>query len=166
MATRWLVGMMGAGKSTIGRLVAARLGVRFVDTDEVLQVIGGRSIASWLTDDPSGFRAAEEEVVAEIAGTDAVVACGGGVVTSARSRRLLRESGTAIWLRADVGVLADRVGDDAGRPLLAGDPEAALQDLMAEREAWYAEVAEREIDVGRAIAEVVEEVIDAWTRSS
>lgn len=160
MPTRWLVGMMGSGKSTIGQRAAHRLGLPFADTDEVLAAEG--VLPDLLTSDPGAFRAAEEAVVAALAGSDGVVACGGGVILAAGNRERLRDSGPVVWLQAPPEVLATRVGEGDGRPLLAGDAVAALRRILGEREAWYAETANATVDAVGDIDEVTERVIAAW----
>lgn len=164
MPTRWLIGMMGAGKSTIGQRAAHRLGLPFADTDDVLAAEGVSP--ELLTSDPGAFRSAEEAVVAGLAGADGVVACGGGVILAAENRVRLRRSGPVVWLLAPPEVLAARVGSGEGRPLLAGDAVTALRRILGEREAWYREAAHATVDAVGDIDEVTERVIAAWANWS
>ncbi|MCY3806853.1 MAG: shikimate kinase [bacterium] len=149
-----LVGMMGSGKSETGRGLALVLGCRFVDCDELVAAGAGRSIPEiFEAEGEAGFRRRESETLAAVlAGPDAaVIATGGGVVTVAAGRALLADA-AVFWLRARPEVLADRVGDGTGRPLLAsgaGDRGALerLRQLVAERDRWYREVADVIVDV-------------------
>ena len=146
--------MMGSGKSETGRRLARVLGRRFVDCDELVAAGAGRSIPEiFESEGEAGFRRRESETLAAVlAGPEAtVVATGGGVVTVAANRALL--AGAAVfWLRARAEVLAARVGDGTGRPLLAsaagsGGALEPLRQLVAERDPWYREVADVVVDV-------------------
>ena len=149
-----LVGLMGSGKTTVGRKAAKLLDRPFVDADDALAERTGRSVAEWFASDgEAGFRAAEAEVLAALLAVPGpcVVAAGGGVVVTAASRRRLASPDvTVVWLRADPAFLASRVSRKAHRPLLAGDPIEVLTRLSAEREGWYAEVADAVVEVAPA----------------
>jgi len=166
VATLWLVGMMGAGKSTVGPLVAERLGRPFVDLDEVVAAAAGASIPDLFdAEGEAGFRRREAAALAQVAGSEAVVACGGGIVVDPENVAVLRRTGMVAWLAAPAPVLAQRVGDGGGRPL-AGAGEAALQVLAASREAAYAGAAHCRIQTaGRSPEEVAEEVMRRWSES-
>ena len=149
-----LVGMMGSGKTTVGRRIARKLELDFVDTDAELVESGGRSVAEWFSEvGEDGFRRAEAEVLARVldAPRSAVVATGGGVVLAAENRqRLVEPRHTVVWLRAGPAFLASRIERKAERqerPLLADDPRASLERLDAERRDWYAEVADIVVDI-------------------
>jgi shikimate kinase len=148
-----LVGMMGAGKSTVARIVAARLGRSLVDTDvEVERVVGSSVREIFSARGEKEFRAQESRVLAGIlAGPlPAVVSVGGGAVLAAPNRAALRAGGTVVWLRARPETLARRVGRKADRPLLAGaadGPAAALARIDDERRVLYEEVASAVVDV-------------------
>ncbi len=150
-----LVGFMGAGKTEVGRRVAARLGWRFVDLDEALAARTGRPAAALLaTEGEEWFRRAETELLAEVAGEpDArVIATGGGIVLSAAARNTLRSQCTTVFLRAPLGVLEQRaVGRD--RPLWDERVEARL----AERLPHY-EASDHTVDATRGPAEVADEI--------
>lgn len=155
-----LVGMMGSGKTTVGRRVARKLDLDFVDTDTELVTESGRSIAEWFTDEgEDAFRSAETEVVTRAldAGTTSVVATGGGVVLAEVTRARLSEGRhTVIWLRAGPAFLASRIDRKAelkARPLLSGDTRATLDRLDAERRDLYAEVADIVIDIEPVMSE-------------
>jgi shikimate kinase len=135
-----LVGLMGAGKSTVGARLAAVLGRSFVDLDEAVVADAGRPVeAIFAAEGEDGFRERETDALRRVlAGTVGVVlATGGGVVTRERNRALLARRSVVVWLDADVAELAARVGDGDGRPLLAGDPVARLAALDADRRPAY-----------------------------
>jgi shikimate kinase len=145
-----LVGMMGVGKTTTGQLVAERLGWDYRDSDADVESTTGLTVPElFARDGEPAFRQAEAQVLATSCAQEkpSVVSVAGGAVLSAENRKLICDSGTVIWLRARSEKLADRVGDGAGRPLLGGDPGAALVRLAAERAPFYAEVADAVIDV-------------------
>jgi shikimate kinase len=148
-----LVGMMGAGKSTVARIVAARLGRSLVDTDvEVERVVGSSVSEIFSARGEEEFRALEARVLAGVlaAPLPAVVSVGGGAVLAAPNRAALRAGGTVVWLRARPETLARRVGRKVDRPLLAGaagGPAAALARIDDERRVLYEEVAAAVVDV-------------------
>lgn len=164
MATLWLVGMMGAGKSTVGPLVARRLQRPFLDLDEVLAAEAGRSIPEiFAAEGESGFRRREGAVLAAKAGTEAVVACGGGAAMDRANVALMRSSGMVAWLEAPAVVLVERVGEGKGRPLLAREAGAGVEDLAARRESAYTAAAHCRVGTaGRTPEEVAEEVVRRW----
>jgi shikimate kinase len=148
-----LVGMMGAGKSTVGRLVAARLGRPHVDTDvEVERSVGASVSAIFSTRGEPWFRVEESRVLADVLAGEvpAVVSVGGGAVLDPVHREALRAGGTVVWLRARPETLARRVGRNGDRPLLAaasGGAAAVLARIEAERRPLYQEVAAEVVDV-------------------
>ncbi|MDQ6696450.1 MAG: shikimate kinase [Actinomycetota bacterium] len=146
-----LVGMMGVGKTTVGKRVAKLLERPFVDADAELVRRSGRAVADWFaTAGESGFRSAESDVLADLLARPEplILAAGGGVVVEAGNRdRLQRPDAFVVWLRADPSFLAARVARKAHRPLIAADPVGTLTRLATERGAWYGEVADAVIDV-------------------
>ncbi len=154
-----LVGMMGAGKTTVGAALAADLGWRFVDTDEQIEARSGRSVPDlWSLVGEEAFRAEEAEVVAQVIAhpSPAVVSLGGGAVLHAASRDVIRHAGRVVWLRAQVATLVDRVGGGDDRPLLRHNPHAALGRIDVERRAVYEQLADAVVDVdGRTPEEIV-----------
>lgn len=145
-----LVGMMGAGKTTVGRELAARLGWRWLDSDALVEEATGSTVAElFATRGEDGFRAEESRVLAEALSSDgpAVVSSAGGAVLAPGNRVLLGSARAVVWLRAAPSTLAARVGSGEGRPLLQGDPVAALAELDAVRRPLYGEVADVIIDV-------------------
>jgi shikimate kinase len=149
-----LVGMMGSGKTTVGRRVARKLDLGFVDTDAELVATSGRSITDWFTDEgEEAFRVAESKVLADVldAPGTRVVATGGGIVLAESNRTALCDPRhTVIWLRASPAFLTSRItrkSDRTGRPLLGDDPRAALEQLDAQRRDRYALVADMVVDI-------------------
>lgn len=157
-----LVGLMGAGKSTVGRRLAKRLDMPFVDSDDEIEKAADRSISDIFDrfGEPS-FRDGERRVIRRlIDGPPKVIATGGGAFMDAETRSLILERAIAVWLQADVATLAERVARRDTRPLLVGkDPLDVLRRLAAVREPVYAEaqvhvvsdVAPHERAVGRII---------------
>lgn len=146
-----LVGLSGAGKSTVAPLLANRLGATTpVDIDAVVAAQLGRSVEEAFADlGEAAFRQAETDaLLGALAGPPAVIATGGGVVLAQVNRAALREGATVVWLRAHPAHLAARLTDSTeARPLLQGDPEFALRRLSSEREALYSEIADHTVDV-------------------
>jgi shikimate kinase len=160
----YLVGMMGAGKSAVGRPLAEALGYRFLDADTVLEGVAGRPIAEiFASDGEAGFRQLETAVLEQISPWHSlVVATGGGVVTRPQNWGHLRQ-GVVVWLDAPVEVLLARLRQDpTERPLLrSADPETRLRDLMSQRRPLYGQADLHVLQGGRQPAEVAEQVLAA-----
>lgn len=161
----FLVGMMAAGKSTVGRLVAARLALVFYDTDQVIEERAGADI-SWIFDreGEAGFRDREEHVVDELTGAEHVLlATGGGAVLRERNRCRLKARGTVVYLHGTPDVIAERVRGDGRRPLLdVDDVRGRIDTLCREREPLYRSAAHIVVDVGhRSPRLVAADVVDA-----
>jgi shikimate kinase len=167
VGTLWLIGMMGAGKTTVGALVADDMGTDLVDTDALVEERLGTSISGlFAADGEDRFRDEEAAVVAEISGRAAVVACGGGVVLRQGNVARMRAGGLVVWLDADPGVLEERVGDGRDRPLLGADPGADLRRIRADREGTYRWAAHHRVDTsGKGPGEVAKEVMALWIAS-
>ena len=136
-----LVGLMGAGKSTVGRRLAMRLGLPFVDADSEIETAAGMTITEIFdTFGEPYFRDGERRVIARlIDGTPKVIATGGGAFINDDTRALILDQALAVWLDAQPHVLADRVARRDTRPLLRGrDPHDVLSDLAAKRNPYYA----------------------------
>ncbi len=136
-----LVGMMGVGKSSIGKRLAARLNVPFADADDEIERAAGLSISEIFEKFGEGyFRDGERRVIARLVeGVPKIIATGGGAFVNADTRALILERAISIWLDADVKVLADRVGRRSNRPLLKDkDPVEVLTELGKIRNPLYA----------------------------
>jgi shikimate kinase len=159
-----LVGMTGAGKSSVGRLVADRLNQDWVDTDQLIEKTTGRSVREiFATDGEPAFRTVESDVLREaLAQTSpTVISTGGGIVLSQTNRDLLSNAQhRVVWLMADPSILLERLQHGMHRPLLDNDPEGTLARMWEQREALYREVADVIVSVdGRSIAEVAEAIL-------
>lgn len=141
----YLVGLMGAGKTTLGRQLARRLGKRFVDADHELEERLGVTIPTiFEIEGEAAFRDREEAMIAELVGLENVVlSTGGGAVLREANRRRLAEGGTVVYLHADPATLYERVRHSRHRPMLkAEDPAARIAELYAQRDALYREIAD------------------------
>ena len=168
-----LVGLMGAGKSSVGARCAHRLGRAFVDADDVVEVNAGRAVADiFATDGEAAFRALERAALTDVCASPAplVIACGGGAMGDVENRRAVRAHGCVIWLTADPDTLAARVGAGtarARRPLLAGDaaPASTLERLATMRAPAYEAAAHATVDTaGRTIDDVTDAVLEEFAR--
>jgi 3-dehydroquinate synthase len=152
MQNVFLVGLMGAGKTTIGRILARKLGLKFIDSDHEIEARTGASIP-WIfeIEGEASFRRREAEVIRDLCGQEGLVlATGGGAVLDADSRALLKSRGTVVYLRATVHSILQRTAHDKNRPLLqTADPRKKLEELMTVRDPLYTEIADLVIDTGR-----------------
>ena len=160
----FLVGMMGAGKSTVGPRLAERLERKFLDTDHEVERRAGRTIAAiFAADGEAHFRALEREAIASASKAAAVVALGGGAIAEAGALERLRASGTLVHLDAPVELLLARIGDTASRPLFAGVEAAGraakIRELLTARQAHYAGAHHR-VDATGTPDDVVDRIVD------
>ncbi len=156
-----LVGLMGAGKSSVGRLLAERLGLAFLDADAEIERAAGATIEEIFTHEGEAiFRSGERRVIARLlTGEPAVIATGGGAFMDAATRTAIRERGISVWLKADLETLVGRTARRGGRPLLKkGDPREILARLIDQRYPVYAE-ADLTVETGEAPAETVADSI-------
>ncbi|WP_026354529.1 bifunctional shikimate kinase/3-dehydroquinate synthase AroKB [Massilia niastensis] len=155
---------MGAGKTTIGRLLARKLNKRFVDSDHEIEARTGASIP-WIfeIEGEACFRRREADVIRDLtARHDLVLATGGGAVLDPANRALLAERGTVIYLRASINSILQRTAHDKNRPLLqTADPRRKLEELMTQRDPLYREIADLVIDTGRPnVQSMVQTILD------
>lgn len=158
-----LVGLMGAGKTTVGRRLAARLNIPFVDADAEIEAAAGRSISEIFADfGEAEFRKGEREVIARLLkGTPLVLATGGGAFIDPATRARVKELGCSIWLKAPIELLVERVKRRDTRPLLrSGDPAEILSRLAEARYPAYAE-ADIVVESGSGPHDVVVDAIIA-----
>jgi shikimate kinase len=158
-----LVGLMGCGKSAIGRRLAHKLALPFVDADEEIEKAAGKSIEDIFTDHGEPyFREGERKVLARLLRSGPqVLATGGGAFMNDETRAAISEFGVSVWLKAELPLLVRRVGKRGNRPLLkAGDPEAVLQSLIDKRYPVYAEaditVESRDVPHEVIVGEIIE----------
>lgn len=162
-----LIGYRGCGKSSVGRLVAQRLGWPFADTDERVEQLAGRCVRDiFRTDGEAAFRRMESRVLQEVLSAGhQVVSVGGGAVLVAANRRLIRSAGLCIWLQASAAELERRLAADPRsaelRPALTDeDPRAEIERLLALRAPLYADAADERIGTdGRSLAQVADQLV-------
>jgi shikimate kinase len=167
-----LAGFMGTGKSALGRQLAKRWRRRFVDTDDLVEKLAGASIPDiFAQQGEEHFRALERKVVEELLPeSDAIIACGGGLVVQPGMIELVRAKGVVVTLFASVDTILRRTAGNSRRPLLKGeDPEAKIRDLMKKREQAYLKAGIAVYTDGRSLlqlCEIVERVYDRETRAA
>ncbi|MGV3579799.1 shikimate kinase, partial [Brevundimonas sp.] len=163
-----LVGLMGVGKSTVGRRLAQRLGLNFVDGDEAIESAARMTVSEIFAQlGEAEFRAGEARVMRRLLeGPPIVLATGGGAVLNPETRELMKRHATSVWLRADLKVVAQRVQRRDTRPLLRGkDPLVALTAMAEVRYPIYEVVADVVVDVGSgAHAQSVEAIVQGLNR--
>jgi shikimate kinase len=157
--------MMGAGKSTVGGMLGRRLGWPYSDSDSEVERRTGMTVPEiFAARGEAAFRAEEAGVLAAAATSDGplVVSVAGGAVLAPDNRRLIKDSGLVVWLRAEMETLAARVGKGAGRPLLSPDPYTALSRLYEVRRPLYEELADFIVNVDRLRpGEIVDRIVAA-----
>jgi len=158
-----LVGLMGCGKSSIGKRLATKLGLGFVDADEEIERVAQKSISEIFADHGElFFRDRESRVITRLLGAGPqVLATGGGAFMMPATRETIRQTGISIWLRAELPVLMRRVGKRDTRPLLKGnDPEGVMRSLMETRYPVYAEadltVESRDVPHDTIVGEIID----------
>ncbi|SRR5690554_1945237 len=165
-----LVGPMGAGKTTIGKMLAQEIGLPFKDIDHLVVEKTGASIP-WIFDveGEQGFRKREHQVLVEaLENSAAVIATGGGIVSLEANRELLKAEKNVVFLYATVDQQFQRTAKDKNRPLLQQDnPRQILEQLMLQREPWYREVADLLIETGKNKPRaVVNSIAQYWRNNS
>lgn len=166
-----LVGLMGAGKSSVGRRLAASLGVPFCDSDDEVERAAGQTISDIFASlgEPA-FREGERRVIARLLDDPPhILATGGGAFVNDQTRQLIKSKAVSVWLKADIEVLARRVGRKDTRPLLRDkDPRQVLQDLAAVRDPLYGQ-ADIVVETGdtphQASVDAVLEALNKWQKA-
>lgn len=144
-----LIGMMGSGKTTVGRLLAEQTGREFIDLDALIESRAGKRIVDIFAEEgEEGFRDLETATLQDVAGaTHAVIATGGGLVIRPENRRILQNLGLVVWLDAPPEALLKRIGDDESRPMLHGqNPMKRIERLVSERRGFYADASNIHLD--------------------
>ena len=161
----FLVGLMGSGKTTVGRALAKKLNKRFFDSDHEIEARTGASIPLiFEIEGEASFRQREADMIRDLTANEGVVlATGGGSILNAQSREYLRTRGLVIYLRAGVNSILQRTGHDKNRPLLqTADPRGRLEELTQQREPYYREVADIVIETGRPNVQYLVQTIVAY----
>lgn len=168
-----MVGLMGCGKSAVGRRLAAKLGLPFTDADDEIEKAAGKSIEDIFAEHGEPyFREGERKVLARLLGTGSqVLATGGGAFMNAETRAAIGRTGISVWLKADLPLLVRRVSKRGNRPLLkAGDPEVVMRNLMEVRYPVYAEaditVESRDVPHEVIVAEILERLQERLVATS
>jgi shikimate kinase len=163
-----MVGLMGCGKSAVGRRLAAKLGLPFVDADEEIEKAAGKSIEDIFAEHGEAyFREGERKVLARLLRSGPqVLATGGGAFMNAETRAAIAQSGVSVWLKAELPLLVRRVAKRSNRPLLkTGNPEVVMQNLMDARYPVYAQaditVESRDVPHELIVAEILERLTHA-----
>ena len=156
-----IIGAPGAGKTSVGRRVAERLGVEFRDSDAAIEKRAGKPVSDiFLSDGETEFRRLEREVIAEsLKDADGVLSVGGGAVLDPDTREAFSHH-TVVWLEVDLGNAPKRVGMNSARPLLMGNVRGTMTTMLNERTPLYEEVATVTVDTsGRPLKDVVNDVV-------
>ena len=165
----WLIGMMGSGKSAVGRMLATRTRNRFFDTDVLVEDAAGLAVVEVFEEEgEAAFRIRESEAIRAAAGVaEAVVATGGGAVLLAENVRSMKASGLVVWLQADPVTLAARIGHTPGRPLLMDvDVAGRLSQILGDRTDAYEAAADHIVATDDlTVAEVAVVVEKLWNGS-
>lgn len=158
----YLVGLMGSGKTTVGRQLARRLGRTFLDSDQEIEIRTGVRVSTiFEIEGEEGFRRREAQAIAElVCSQDIVLATGGGAVLDPANRKALKETGWVVYLNVPPALLWNRVRHDKSRPLLqVGNPLARLENLYGIRDPLYRECADFVVDGGRLSPNVITQLL-------
>ncbi|MDO8886510.1 shikimate kinase [Candidatus Oleimmundimicrobium sp.] len=157
-----LIGFMGSGKTTIGKLLADKLGVSLIDTDKLIEKKFGKQIKDIFKDEgEDAFRLVESEVINEVSSVgNKVIACGGGVILNHKNVQALKKNGLLIYLKASAPILFERIREEGSRPLLnVPNPKDKVSELLKARESLYENVADIVIDTSDMnVDKVVKEI--------
>ncbi len=164
----WLIGMMGSGKTTVGRRAAERLGVSFYDTDDMIVDMARMPVSAiWAGVGEDGFRELERRAVASVPTSDFMAAAGGGAVLEESNRAHMKAGAPVVWLSCPPSILAKRLTGDTSRPLLDGDgsPMERLAEILERRSSFYRSLSTDEIETdGMDVEQVVDAVVEIWQR--
>lgn len=159
-----LIGMMGVGKSTVGRRLAKNLDRPFLDSDDEVVRRTGRQVADIFTvDGEDAFRDIEASVMLDLLASESpsVIAAAGGSILRSETRESMKRSATVIWMRAPIDVLVGRTSRGTHRPALANDPVGTLTKMESDRQSIYAEVADAIVDCTQPISGVIDSILTA-----
>jgi shikimate kinase len=159
-----LIGMMGVGKSTVGRRLAKQLDRPFLDSDDEVVRRTGREVAEIFTvDGEDAFRDIEASVMLDLLASQSpsVIAAAGGSILRSETRETMKRAATVIWMRAPVDVLVGRTSRGMHRPALANDPVGTLTKMESDRQSIYAEVADAVVDCTQPISGVIDSILTA-----
>lgn len=160
-----LVGFMGSGKTTVGKLIAEKTGMTLLDMDSIIADRAGKTINEiFAGEGEAHFRALERSLAQELAATEGnIISTGGGIVLNARNITDFEETGLVVCLLVDAETVLDRVKHDSSRPLLAGDKEAKIIQLLESRKTLYESIAHKIETSGRPSPEpTAQEIIDLY----
>lgn len=160
-----LVGFMGSGKTTVGRMLAERIGLEFIDTDSIVETRAGMPVTSiWATHGQGRFREMEAEAVVESCDrADCVIAVGGGALGNPAALSAVRDACIVVFLSASTEAILERTGREDGRPLLHGlgaaDRRYVVEDLLYDRTPVYQQARDIIVDADRPVPDVVEAIL-------
>lgn len=161
MKAIYLIGFMGAGKTTVSKKLAGKLSVNYYDTDKEIVKAAGKSINDiFAAQGEKHFRQLESAVLQAMPENDAVVATGGGIIVSAKNRQLMREKGIVVFLYANINETLERLAGDDSRPLLQGNKLQSAESLFTTRLPLYRQAADVEIDTtSKDVSDIVDEIL-------
>ncbi|OCA91100.1 hypothetical protein A8F94_04365 [Bacillus sp. FJAT-27225] len=162
MKTIFLIGFMGSGKSTVGKILAEKLGIRFVDMDEEIERTARKSISAIFQEEgEESFRDLETALLTSFPGSELVVATGGGAVLREVNRGLLKQSGLVIYLKASAEEISKRLVEDETRPLLKGDKKKEIAKRLNNRLPLYTAISDLTVMTDEKSPETIAEEIAA-----
>ena len=158
--TIYLCGFMGCGKSTVGKLLAQKLGMRFTDLDDYIENSEGMSIPDIFSEKGEPyFREKEAQAVKELSAENSVVACGGGTIINDNSARIARENGTVIFLDIPFGECYERIKDNPHRPLVLNNTKEKLHEIFSTRHDIYMKNSTLAVDADKSPSLLCEDII-------
>lgn len=159
--TIYLCGFMGCGKSTVGKLIAQKLGMKFTDLDEYIEEKEGMTIPEIFAEKSEAyFREAEAQAVMELSAENSVVACGGGTIINDNSARIARENGTVFFLDIPFEECYERIKDDTHRPLVVNNTKEKLQEIFNTRHDIYLKNSSLRVDAAKSPSLLCDDIIN------